>query len=248
MKNILSSLNESEKKRILEMHHKASNRHYLMEQDPNAQAQTTTSAPKLNNREYVNEPGFPVNQYYGNKGVLANFDPATGTGTYQGYGQGVPGTTYRLSYTIKCKCDTGDGTGVYTQQFKDSENVSDQARNNMILSQGNINKWYTERCKIYLQDKNCGPILATRDELNALYQKATPADIQTGDRKTICKFVKAKQAYIGMDYVYDKQKIMDKFLGNFEFYAEGTDRKTFDNISSQDFSDKGELFCKGWGL
>ena len=31
MKNILSSLNESEKKRILEMHYKASNRHYLME-------------------------------------------------------------------------------------------------------------------------------------------------------------------------------------------------------------------------
>jgi hypothetical protein len=31
MKNILSSLNESEKKRILEMHYKASNRHYLNE-------------------------------------------------------------------------------------------------------------------------------------------------------------------------------------------------------------------------
>jgi hypothetical protein len=31
MKNILSSLNESEKKRILEMHYKASNRHYLTE-------------------------------------------------------------------------------------------------------------------------------------------------------------------------------------------------------------------------
>lgn len=31
MKNILSSLNESEKKRILEMHYKASGRHYLME-------------------------------------------------------------------------------------------------------------------------------------------------------------------------------------------------------------------------
>ena len=31
MKNILSSLNESEKKRILEMHYKSSNRHYLTE-------------------------------------------------------------------------------------------------------------------------------------------------------------------------------------------------------------------------
>jgi hypothetical protein len=245
MKNILSSLNESEKKRILEMHYKSSSRQYLNEQ-PSTQKTTTT--PQLNNREYVNEPGFPVNQYYGENGVLCTFDPETGTGTYTGYRPTNTMSTPKLQFKVTCKCDTGDGTGVFNTKFNGSEDISMQQVNNMVLSKGNISKWYTERCKLYLQDKNCGPILATRDELNALYQRATPDDIQTGDRKTICKFVKAKQGNIGMEGNSDKQKIMDKFLGNFEFYAEGTDRKTFDNISSQDFSDKGELFCKGWGL
>jgi hypothetical protein len=46
MKNILSSLNESEKKRILEMHKNASNRHYLNEQDPKAQTSTKSFASK----------------------------------------------------------------------------------------------------------------------------------------------------------------------------------------------------------
>jgi hypothetical protein len=45
MKNILSSLNESEKKRILEMHKNASNRHYLNEQTPDPAAPTTPAGP-----------------------------------------------------------------------------------------------------------------------------------------------------------------------------------------------------------
>lgn len=45
MKNILSSLNESEKKRILEMHYKASGRHYLNEQTPDPAVPTTPAGP-----------------------------------------------------------------------------------------------------------------------------------------------------------------------------------------------------------
>jgi hypothetical protein len=45
MKNILSSLNESEKKRILEMHYKASGRQYLMEK-PATQKTTTAQTYK----------------------------------------------------------------------------------------------------------------------------------------------------------------------------------------------------------
>ena len=41
---------------------------------------------------------------------------------------------------------------------------------------------------------------------------------------------------------------MNNFLGNFTFYAPGTDHKAFENTTSQDFSDRGELFCKGWGI
>lgn len=259
MKHILNNISQEEKQTILEQHSggkiidtssfkrllesKLGDVKPLVMEQVTGDTQTAGGGGKaLKNKEYVNDSLFPVNVFYDSKGVLANFDPATGTGNYTG--NDYKHTGKKLSYNITCKCDTGDGSIIETK-FNGAEGFTNDQLNN-VKSDGSIVRWFTERCKIYLQGK-CGPVLATRAELNVLYQRTTPTDIQVSDRKAICKFVKAKQGNMG-DYIYDKQKIMDKFLSNIAFYAPGTDQKTFSDISSQDFTDKGELFCKGWGL
>lgn len=260
MKHILNNISQEEKQRILKQHSGGKTidtskfrqllesklgevKPLVMEQVTGDTQTTGGGAKALKNKEFVNDSLFPVNVFYDSKGVLANFDPATGAGSYTGNDFKHSGR--KLSYTVKCKCDTGDGSIIETK-FNGAENFTNDDLKN-VKSDGSIAKWYTERCKVYLQGK-CGPVLANRSELNALYQRATPADIQQSDRATICKFVKSKQGFTGMDYLSDKQKIMNNFLSNIAFYAPGTDQKAFNNISSQDFSDKGELFCKGWGL
>jgi hypothetical protein len=259
MKNILSSLNESEKRRILEMHYKASNRQYLNEQDPNAQSETTsfpTSGVEKDanfpvDKEMISRLGVNTSELTPKVQVSFNHDTGASTVMLIGTPRTGPSTTWKS--TFGCKCPTAYTSGPDISPTQMVEKTSGfggtkEYLKDAIVTGPTAEKWIKERCVAYLKDKNCAPVLATRDELNALYQRATPTDIQTSDRKTICKFVKTKQGFIGMEGHTDKQKIMDKFLSNFAFYAEGTDRKVFDNISSQDFTDKGELFCKGWGL
>jgi hypothetical protein len=260
MKNILSSLNESEKRRILEMHYRASGRQYLMEQNPNAQTETpsfpTSGVEKDNN--------FPVDQNIitslkVNTSELAtkvqvsfNHDTGASTAVLVGTPRTGPATTWKSSFGCKCPTNSYSPDADISPTTQTIEKTSGfggtkEYLKGTTVSGPIIDKWIKERCLAYLKDKKCGPVLATRPELNALYQRTTPADLQVSDKRTICTFVRAKQGNTG-DYIYDKQKIMDKFLGNFEFYAEGTDQKAFENTSSQDFSDRGELFCNGWGL
>jgi len=98
MKNILSSLNESEKKRILEMHYKASNRHYLNEQTPDPAAPTTPAGPPApatpavpstkrtdTVKSVLTDTGF----YYDPKGPIdVSFNFATGKGRLSNRGTG----------------------------------------------------------------------------------------------------------------------------------------------------------------
>lgn len=236
------------------MHYKATNKQYLNEQDPTPTF-PTSGVEKDNNfpvdKELISALGVNTSELSTKVQVSFNHDDGVSTAMLIASPRTGPSTTWKS--TFSCKCPTEYGSGADISQTQNVEKTSGfggtkEYLKDKMVSGPTVRKWINERCVAYLKDKKCGPVLATRDELNALYQRSTPTDIQTGDKKTICKFVKAKQAFIGSDYIYDKQKIMDKFLGNFAFYAPGTDQKTFDNISSQDFSDKGELFCKGWGL
>lgn len=264
MKHILNNISQEEKQRILEQHSggktidtskfrqllesKLGNVKPLVMEQVTGDTQTAGGGGEAvaagSEKTYINEPTFPINKFYGNKGVFVTYNAATGSGTMTVDDGGGSAPRYTLKYTVKCKCDAGDGTGNYTMTYDKSENMERLK----TLNVPNIGRYFKEKCNVYLKDKKCAPIIANRNELNALYQRATPADIQQSDRATICKFVKSKQGFTGMDYLSDKQKIMNNFLSNIAFYAPGTDQKVFDNISSQDFSDKGELFCKGWGL
>jgi hypothetical protein len=259
MKNILSSLNESEKKRILEMHYRASGRQYLTEQNPNDQTETpafpTSGVEKDNNfpvdQNIIKSLGVNTSEFTTTVQVSFNHDTGASTAKLVGTPRTGPATTWSQSFS--CKCPTNSyspdadisptGLGIKTSGFM----ATKEDIKNTTVSGPMIDKWIKERCLAYLKDKKCGPVLATRPELNALYQRTTPADLQVSDKRTICTFVRAKQGFT-TDYLFDKQKIMDKFLSNFAFYAPGTDQKAFENTSSQDFSDRGELFCKGWGL
>ena len=259
MKNILSSLNESEKKRILEMHYKGSNRHYLIEQ-PNAQTETPsfpTSGVEKDNNFPVDQniiTSLKVNTSELTTTVQVSFNHDTGASTAMlvGTPRTGPATTWKSSFGCKCPTTSYSPDADISPTTQTIEKTSGfggtkEYLKGTTVSGPIIDKWIKERCLAYLKDKKCGPVLATRPELNALYQRTTPADLQVSYKRTICTFVRAKQGFT-TDYLFDKQKIMDNFLGNFTFYAPGTDQKAFENTSSQDFSDRGELFCKGWGL
>jgi len=259
MKNILSSLNESEKRRILEMHYRTSGRHYLNEQTPD----TTPAFPTSGVEKDLN---FPVdqniitslkvntNEFTTKVRVTFNHDTGASTAMLVGTPKTGPSTTWKSSFDCKCPTSTSPDADIsstygFIEKTSGFNGTKENLNANTTVSGPMIQKWIKERCVAYLKDKKkCGPVLATRGELNALYTRTTPTDIQPGDRKTICTFVRAKQGFIGMDYLYDQRKIMDNFLSNIAFYAPGTDQETFDNTSSQDLSDKGEFFCKGWGL
>ena len=83
MKNILSSLNESEKKRILEMHYKASNRHYLNEQTPDPAVPTTPATATPTKRADTVKAKLTNTKFYYDRGtgVDVSFNFATGKGS-----------------------------------------------------------------------------------------------------------------------------------------------------------------------
>ena len=276
MKHILNNISQEEKQRILEQHSggkfidTSSFKRLLestlgdvkplvMEQNPGAQPTApgfpTSGVEKDNNfpvdQNIIKSLGVNTSEFTTTVQVSFNHDTGTSTAMLVGTPRTGPATTWSQSFS--CKCPTNSyspdadisptGLGIKTSGF----NAAKEDIKNTTVSGPMIDKWIKERCIAYLKDKKCGPVLATRPELNALYQRTTPADLQISDKRTICTFVRAKQGFT-TDYLFDKQKIMDNFLNNISFYAPGTDQKTFDNISSQDFSDKGELFCKGWGI
>jgi hypothetical protein len=237
----------------------------VMEQNPGAQAATPAATPAFPTSGVEKDTNFPVDQNIITSlkvntselttkvQVSFNHDTGVSTAMLVGTPRTGPATTWKSSFGCKCPTNSYSPDADISPTTQTIEKTSGfggtkEYVKGTTVSGPMIDKWIKERCIAYLKDKKCGPVLATRPELNALYQRTTPADLQVGDKKTICTFVRAKQGNIGMEGHTDKQKIMDNFLSNFAFYAPGTDRKTFDNISSQDFSDKGELFCKGWGI
>lgn len=255
MKHILNNISQEEKQTILEQHSggkiidtssfkrllesKLGDVKPLVMEQVTGDTQTAGGGGKaLKNKEYVNDSLFPVNVFYDSKGVLANFDPATGKGSYTGNDHKHTGK--KLSYTVTCKCDTGDGSIIETK-FNGAEGfTNDQLKN--VKSDGSIAKWYTERCKIYLQGK-CGPVLATRAELDNVWKNFSAGQLDPSDRSAICKFVKAQQGYTNEFIGYNEK--MKQVLGDIKHFKPGTDQKTFDN---SDYADKGRLFCSGWGL
>ena len=95
MKNILSSLNEFEKKRILEMHYNATNRQYLAE-NPTGTTKTTTGATtkqggtektqtapaktqakeRVTGLDKINQSVTALNKWSTNNPIRVNYDPA----------------------------------------------------------------------------------------------------------------------------------------------------------------------------
>ncbi len=278
MKHILNNISQEEKQTILEQHSggkfidtssfkrllesKLGNvKPLVMEQTPGAQATTpafpTSGVEKDNNfpvdQNIIQSLGVNTSEFTTKVQVSFNHDTGASTAMLVGTPRTGPATTWKSSFGCKCPTTSYSPDADISPTSQTIEKTSGfggtkEYIKGTTVSGPIIDKWIKERCLAYLKDKKCGPVLATRPELNALYQRTTPADLQISDKRTICTFVRAKQGFIGMDYLSDKQKIMDNFLNNISFYAPGTDQKTFDNISSQDFSDKGELFCKGWGI
>lgn len=276
MKHILNNISQEEKQTILEQHSggkfidtsgfkrllesKLGNvKPLVMEQTPGAQA-TTPAFPTSGVEKDTNFPvdqniikSLKVNTSEFTTKVEVSFNHDTGASTATLVGTPRTGTPKRWKSSFGCKCPTNsyspDADISPTSQDIEitTASVNKEYIKGTTVSGPIIDKWIKERCIAYLKDKKCGPVLATRPELNALYQKTTPADLQVSDKRTICTFVRAKQGFT-TDYLFDKEKIMNNFLGNFTFYAPGTDHKAFENTTSQDFNDRGELFCKGWGI
>ena len=170
MKNILSSLNESEKKRILEMHYRASGRQYLMEQNPNAQTETpsfpTTGVEKDNN--------FPVS-----KDLLINLKAGSSIGDTQGktlkvsfnhdtgvstavliFNSGFSGQVNRTwTQSFSCKCSTEFPSGVETPPIGPVKYEQFPTKNDApgVISDPTFDKWQKDRCKAYVKrtDPKC---------------------------------------------------------------------------------------------
>lgn len=259
MKHILNNISQEEKQKILEQHSggrfintssfkrllesKLGNAKPLVMEEAIGNTQTAGGGGKvLKNKEYIDEPGFMLNQFHDNKGVFASFNPETGTGYYQGYRQSPSGNN-KITYNVKCTCDIGNGMGNHETKYGGSEGyTSDQINNQKPLQKNNTGKWFTERCNIYLQGK-CGPVLATRAELDNVWKNYSAGSLDPSDRTAICKFVKAQQGYTNEFLGYNQK--MQQVLGDIKHFKPGTDQKTFDD---SDYADKGRLFCSGWGL
>ena len=110
MKNILSSLNESEKKRILEMHYRASGRHYLMEAT-NADYNVIKTAVDSTYKETLNKylmAGVSLIDPVDGKPTKIQFnplDPSQIMSTYsqiggQDYDRGIGNPTYTCGGTV----------------------------------------------------------------------------------------------------------------------------------------------------
>lgn len=273
MKHILNNISKEEKQRILEQHSggktiDTSKFRQLLESKlgnvkPLVMEQVTGTTQAFPTSGVEKDTNFPVDQNLITSlnvntselttkvSVSFNYDTGESTALLIGTPRTGPSTTWKSSFGCKCPTSYSPGADISpinaTIEKTSGFGATKEYIKGTTVSGPMINKWIKERCLSYLKDKKCAPVIATRPELDTLYQRTTPTDMQVSDRKAICTFVKAKQGNMG-DYIYDKQKIMDKFLSNIAFYAPGTDQKTFDNISSQDFTDKGELFCKGWGI
>jgi hypothetical protein len=184
MKNILSSLNESEKKRILEMHYKAANRHYLNEQTPSPEVPAGPPAPSTKKTGSEVDNNFPIGD-----GLFTSMGMSRKTGhTYKvkvsfNYDNGVGstafiwndpvGSTHKYSQNINCKCGTPTGVDVvpigatrHTWSYSSVEDI------NKNLNSVETGKWFKERCKIYIQQTD--PKCNTKDYIEPSY--ATDAE------------------------------------------------------------------------
>lgn len=161
MKNILSSLNESEKRRILEMHYKASGRHYLMEADAGDTAFPTTGVEKDNNFPVSKDLLINLNLGGGDtqgKTLKVSFNHDTGVSTAvlvfnTGY-DGQVNKTWKQSFS--CKCSTEFPSGVETPPTGPVKYEQFPTKNDApgVIFDLTFDKWQKDRCKAFVKRTN----------------------------------------------------------------------------------------------
>jgi hypothetical protein len=263
MKNILSSLNESEKKRILEMHYKASNRHYLNEQTPDPAAPTTpaTATPTKRTdtvKSVLTDTGF----YYDPKGPIdVSFNFANGKGRLSNRGTG-PNTGVIGYYCEK---------GIYLSNaspYKWISNPSNHSYGNPIQFNRStdsnkllkIGEFFSPLCKEYAKINGfAGDNPTTKvgyiqsdmiNQLSSLAQKINDpnnksqyeglaAAVKSGWAKPqICAFINSKQ-YLDPKFMAIGKEI-NSILSDINMY-DGVQQNQIDGYS---LGERGKLFCK----
>ncbi len=156
MKNILSSLNESEKKRILEMHYRASGRQYLMEQPATQKTGVETDSDFPVDQGIFTNLGISWRKDHPYKLKLSfNFDTGEATTTF--YHSDPVGTSSTWTQKSKCKCGTPSGVESVSGKIRHTWGFSQREDLEKTLGNEKSLLWIKERCKVYLQqtDPNC---------------------------------------------------------------------------------------------
>jgi len=240
MKNILSSLNESEKRRILEMHYKATNKQYLNEQAP--------AADKTGIEKFIKKiNGFP--QSPENVEVTVNYDDGTITLL------GLRKTNYtNYAYQLKGQCvaldpKTKTGTEIEWTQLRNDEQKKPEG--NFFNTLDII---FNPYCAPYLKKQGINPLSSEPTTVSNGLDKGTLDEIvmkiRTDKkyvklnidryRKNMCAYLNTKQ-YTNTNFS-DALDWFKEIISDPTVYPDP--KPTSDELDNLDVAGKTQRFCK----
>jgi hypothetical protein len=259
MKNILSSLNESEKKRILEMHKNASNRHYLMEQGtdditpgpPTPVAATPTKRTDTVTTKLIGDGEMAMK----GKDVIVRFSFANGVGDVRYTNTSSDGVNVKFSCQSR---ESGYNSSNYSATIGTGQKQSwDPNSGDVQKNKKEIQNFFIKNCNEYLTNKGVmndksSPYVSA-EELNQVYTASdslataskTGGEIYTNEVKKIqglkpliCRYYAAKQ-YLSPDFT-NYSSSFKNILSDVNVYA--VKPVNFDKLV--DLGERLEAFCK----
>jgi hypothetical protein len=258
MKNILSSLNESEKKRILGMHYKASNRHYLNEQTPDPAGPPAPATPSTKRDDTVKKVLMNTKFYYDSgKGVNVSFNFANGMGRLSTADNS--GSRGVIDYYCKKDIYLSNGNP-YVWNINDSNYIGYNDSTGKPKLPSPINEFFSPLCaeyaklngfagdnpttKVgYIQSDMIAQLSSLAQKINDPNNKSQyeglAAAVKSGWAKSsICSFINSGQ-YLDPKFMAIGNEIKS-ILSDINLY-DGVKQNQIDGSS---LGERGKLFCK----